>query len=70
MVSVPVVFPVAEGSVGSLAGVRRRTLPEGLGGVSVLTAVMVTTRRLVSVRAAAVPAALVLREAVLQPVVV
>lgn len=62
VVSVSVVFAVAEGGVRPLPGLPSRRLPVGLGAVSLLAAaaLVVSARRLMPVRAAAVPAALVL----------
>lgn len=59
-VVVSVVFAVAEGGVGPLPGVAAAALPLGLGAVALLVVVP-------PVRAAAVPAALVLVGVVPQP---
>ena len=65
VVSVTVVFAIAEGGVRSFSGLC--CLPEGIQAVLLFTAAFISTRWLMPVRAVAVPAALVLLRAVLQP---
>lgn len=70
VVSVSVVFSVAEGGVGSFPRLPSCRLPVGLGTVPLLAAaaLVVSTNGLMPVGAVAVPAALVLVSVVLQPV--
>ena len=67
VISVSVVFAIAEGGVRSLPRFCSCGLPVGFWAVSLLTALMVATWRLMPVWAAAVPAALILVWVVLQP---